>query len=199
MSLKRSYTLIAPIYDRVVGAAIFERARKASLEPLHAGGAWDVLLDGVGTGLDLPHLPRAHRYAALDLTPAMLERARRRAGGFEITWTQGNSEALPFDDGIFDVVVLHLIIAVVARPELALQEAARTLKRGGTLLLLDKFLSPGARAPLRRLINPLASRIATRTDVVFEDVLARVPGLRVVGDEAALAKGWFRRIRLQKA
>jgi hypothetical protein len=94
--------------------------------------------------------------------------------------------------------VLHLIVAVVPHAERALREAARTLKIGGTLLLLDKFLPTGAKAPLRRFVNPIVSRIATRTDVVFEDVLDRVPRLRVVSDEPALARGWFRRIRLQK-
>jgi phosphatidylethanolamine/phosphatidyl-N-methylethanolamine N-methyltransferase len=72
------------------------------------------------------------------------------------------------------------------------------LKSGGSILLLDKFLRPGAQAPLRRLINPLAARIATRTDVVFEHVLAAAPELTIKSDQPALAAGWFRRIRLIK-
>ncbi|MGH8662741.1 MAG: hypothetical protein ACREUX_00620, partial [Burkholderiales bacterium] len=60
------------------------------------------------------------------------------------------------------------------------------------------FLAPSRPAPLRRLMSPLAGRIATRLDVVFEDVLARVPELRVASDQPALAGGWFRRIELRK-
>jgi phosphatidylethanolamine/phosphatidyl-N-methylethanolamine N-methyltransferase len=199
MSLKRSYTLFAPFYDLIVAAPAFDRARQASLRALDASSASDVLLSGVGTGLDLPYLPRAHRYVALDLTRAMLTRALPRASALDVSWVQGNSQALPFADEFFDHVVLHLIVAVVPRPERVLAEAARVTKRGGTLLVFDKFLPRGSRATLRRLLNPIASRIATRTDVVFEDVLEAVPHVRVVGDAPAFARGWFRLIRLQKS
>jgi phosphatidylethanolamine/phosphatidyl-N-methylethanolamine N-methyltransferase len=198
MPLERSYTLLAPLYDLVVSARAFDRARQASLTSLHASGASDVLLSGVGTGLDLPHLPLTHRYVALDLTRAMLTRALRRASDLNISWIQGDSEALPFPDNLFDYVVLHLIVAVVPHPEHALAEAARVTKSGGTLLVFDKFLPRGSRATLRRMLNPIMSRIATRTDVVFEDVLDTVPRLRVLRDEPAFARGWFRLITLQK-
>ena len=96
-----------------------------------------------------------------------------------MSWVQGDSQALPFSDGAFDHAVLHLILAVVPDPARALDEAARVVKRGGTLLILDKFLRPHARAPLRRMLSPIAARIATRTDVVFETLLAAVPTLAV--------------------
>jgi hypothetical protein len=41
-------------------------------------------------------------------------------------------------------------------------------------------------------------RLATRLDVVFEDVLEGVPGLQVLTDEPVFANGWFRLIELQK-
>ena len=107
-------------------------------------------------------------------------------------------QSLPFANETFDCAVLHLIVAVVPEPQRALSEAARVVRRGGTLHVLDKFLAPGARAPLRRLLNPLASRIATRTDVVFEHFLEREPRLRVISDEPAMARGWVRRIVLAR-
>ena len=198
MSLQRSYTLLAPFYDLVVTARAFDRARQTSLTSLDASGASDILLSGIGTGLDLPYLPRTHRYVALDLTRAMLTRALRRASGLDVIWMQGDSEALPFPDACFDHVVLHLIVAVVPHPARALAEAARVTKTGGTLLVFDKFLPRDSRATLRRMLNPIASRVATRTDVVFEDVLDAVPRLRVMSDKPAFARGWFRLIRLQK-
>lgn len=197
MSLQRSYTLLAPIYDLVAGRA-FERARQASLTRLLELPPSHVLLNGVGTGLDLPWLAPRHRYSALDLTRAMLECALPRAKELDVTWTQGDSLALPYRDAAFDHAVLHLIVAVVARPGKALAEAARVVKPGGMLLILDKFLPAGAAAPLRRWMSPIAARIATRTDVVFESVLAEVPGLRVVENAPALGGGWFRRIVLEK-
>ena len=89
--------------------------------------------------------------------------------------------------------------AVVERPEAVLAEAARVTRRGGTLLVLDKFLTDARAAPLRRLLSPLAGRIATRLDVVFDDVLAEVPELSVLSNEPAAAAGWFRRIVLRKS
>ena len=81
-------------------------------------------------------------------------------------------------------------------PEI-IAEAVRVLKPGGTLLVFDKFLRRGE-AGWKRVLNPLTRRVATRLDVVFEDVLNEVGGLEVKSNEAALASGWFRLIRLTK-
>ena len=110
----------------------------------------------------------------------------------------GDAMALPFRDAAFDHVVMHLILAVVPDPRAALAEAARVVTVGGRIHLLDKFLRPGQRAPLRRLLSPIAGRLATRTDVVFEDVLASGEGLEVLSDEPDLGGGWFRRIVLRQ-
>ncbi len=198
MSLRTSYTLIAPVYDWVVGPAL-ARARRKSLARLEDIRGSHILINGIGTGLDLPLLPATHRYTALDLTRAMLKRALARRGQLDLQWVQGDSQHLPFHDGAFDHVLLHLILAIVPDTRQALGEAARVVKPGGLIFVLDKFLRRGETAWLRRLLNPLARRIATRTDVVFEDALAGVRGLRVIDDQTALAGGWFRMITLEKS
>ncbi|MBL0354199.1 MAG: methyltransferase domain-containing protein [Dechloromonas sp.] len=196
MSLKHSYTLVAPFYDAAVSRATLA-ARKRSLSVLPVAPS-RVLLAGVGTGLDLPHLPAQHHYVGVDLTHAMLRRAVPRSGQVNFTPVQGDAQNLPFASGIFDVAVLHLILAVVPDPARCLGEIARVLRPGGQALVFDKFLRHGQPAVLRRLANPLLSRIATRLDVVFESVLAAAPGLRVEHDQPALAGGWFRMIRLRR-
>lgn len=196
MSLKHSYTLLAPFYDALLDRAT-RAARRHSLAALPAAPG-RVLLAGVGTGLDLPHLPPQHRYVGVDLTHAMLRRAVPRAGEADFTAVQGDAQRLPFADASFDHAVLHLILAVVPEPARCLGEVARVLKPGGSILVFDKFLRHGQRAPLRRLANPLLRRVATRLDVVFEEVLAQTPGLRVAHDRPALAGGWFRTIRLDR-
>jgi ubiquinone/menaquinone biosynthesis C-methylase UbiE len=195
--LKWSYSLIAPLYDLVVSRPL-SRARTQSLQSLPTDVAGKVLLSGIGTGLDLPLLPKLHHYTALDFNAAMLERARRRGVGLQMEWVLGDSMALPFADAHFDHVVLHLILAVVPQPARCLREAARVLRPGGTIIILDKFLRPQQAALLRRALNPLSRRIATRMDVVFEDVLRVVPQLQVVSDVPLLARGWFRGIVLWK-
>jgi ubiquinone/menaquinone biosynthesis C-methylase UbiE len=106
-------------------------------------------------------------------------------------------QRLPFHNASFDTIVLHLILAVVPEPTLCLAEAVRVLKPGGELLVFDKFLRRGE-AGWKRLFNPLTRHVATRLDVVFEDVLEAVGGLDQMSNDAALAAGWFRLIRLQK-
>jgi phosphatidylethanolamine/phosphatidyl-N-methylethanolamine N-methyltransferase len=199
MTLRYTYTLFAPIYDAFV-APFTASARRDSLRRLREGPHADVLLAGVGSGLDLPLLPRGPRYTGLDLTPAMLARARRKAAtlGLDLRLDVGDARRLPYDDATFDAVVLHLILAVTPHPERVLAEAARVLRRGGRVLILDKFLRPGQKAPLRRLVSPLLGLLATRTDVVFEEALAQTRGLELVSDQPALAGGWFRQIELRK-
>ena len=198
MSLRRSYTIIAPLYD-----ALLETAggglRAASLAQLPQQGTQDILINGIGTGLDLPHLPPGHTYTGLDLTAAMLERVKPRIGNLQMNLVQGNSMALPFANECFDHVVLHLILAIVPDGRACLRETARVLKPGGSVLILDKFLKPGEIAPLRRMLNLLSRHLVTRLDVVFEEVLAAVPELKIASDMPVLAGGWFRSIRLTKA
>ncbi|MFZ5580289.1 MAG: class I SAM-dependent methyltransferase [Pseudomonadota bacterium] len=198
--LRRAYTLWAPIYDRVIDSAATRRVRRGSIDLLPDWGGKRVLISGVGSGLDIPFLPGGADYTGIDITPAMLKRARRRAVRHDcpIRLMPGNAMSLPFDDGEFDRVMMHLILAVVPDPSSALREAMRVLKTGGEILILDKFLRPGQRAPLRRALNIITRRLATRTDVVFEDILAQCPGLTLRHDAPAFLKGWFRHIVLTK-
>ena len=197
MSLKHSYTLIAPVYDAIIRRPL-DLVRRRSLAALPADKPCRILVDGIGTGLDLPHLPALHEYVGIDLTAAMLQRAQPRIGSLDVLLVQGDSQRLPFKNACFDHAILHLIVAVVPDGVAVLQEAARVLKPGGRIFLLDKFLRRGERAPVRRLLNLLTRHIATRTDVVFEQVVEKVPQLRVVKDEPALLGGWFRKIEIEK-
>jgi ubiquinone/menaquinone biosynthesis C-methylase UbiE len=197
MLLKHSYTLIAPVYDAIIRRPL-DGARRRSLAALPADKPCRILVDGIGTGLDLPHLPALHEYLGIDLTAAMLRQAQARIGSLDALLVQGDSQRLPFRNECFDHAILHLIVAVVPDGEAVLQETARVLKPAGRIFVLDKFLRRGERAPLRRLLNLLTRHVATRTDVVFEQLVEKVPQLRVVKDEPALLGGWFRLIEIQK-
>lgn len=199
MALKHSYTLLAPLYDHAVRGPL-DNVRRKSLSRLKNVEGKDVLLNGIGTGLDLEHLPRGARYTGSDITPLMLKRAQQRANetGIDIRLECADSHNLPFASESFDIIIMHLILAVVPNPERALQEADRVLRTNGSIYILDKFLRPGQFAPIRRGLNTVLRHVATRTDVVFEDVLSRTSNLHVVSDEPALAGGWFRLIELVK-
>lgn len=201
MSLKHTYTLIAPFYDTAIDRAT-RKARRDSLAALPATPG-RILIDGVGTGLDLPLLPGQHHYVGLDLTAGMLRRALPRCGGLQFKAVQGDAQRLPFADASFDHALLHLILAVVPDPTACLAEVARVVKPGGSVLIFDKFLRPGETALLRRLANPIMRKIATRLDVVFEDVLEAAgkigPELVLEKNQPVLAAGWFRLIQLRRS
>ncbi|MCI0507563.1 MAG: methyltransferase domain-containing protein [Gammaproteobacteria bacterium] len=199
MGLKHSYTLIAPFYDLVVAKAT-HAIRKTSLQQIQqlSRHGDKILITGIGTGLDIPHLPADRFYTGIDLTPGMLNKAARRKGAVNITLQLGDAMNLPYEGASFDLIVMHLILAVVPDPQLALREAQRVVKTRGHILILDKFLKPGQLALLRRLANPITRHIATQTTVVFEHLLEECKSLAKVEDEPVLAGGWFRRIVLQK-
>jgi len=193
--LQRSYTVLAPLYDAVVTLPTRTMRQRSLAQLVFADKT--VLLCGIGTGLDRPFLPPGGYYTGIDLTWAMLTRAQKRSVPQQVMrLQQGDVLQLPYRDHSFDIVIMHFILAVVAKPQQALNEASRVLKPAGELTILDKFLKPGQPAPLRRFMNPLISRFITRTDVVFETLTH--PHLNIIHDQAALMNGWFRHILLRK-
>jgi ArsR family transcriptional regulator len=74
----------------------------------------------------------------VDREAAMLDAARQRTVGCDnVTLVQGPLEALPLADTCLDVALCMLVLHHVPEPELALVEAARVLRSGGHLVLLD--------------------------------------------------------------
>lgn len=64
-----------------------------------------------------------------DIASSMLALARGHYP--ELTFTQADAEALPFEAGCFDAVLANFLLVHVARPELVAAEAARVLAPGG--------------------------------------------------------------------
>ncbi|WP_445158468.1 class I SAM-dependent methyltransferase [Halomonas sp. E14] len=157
------YGLYAPIYD-LVADRTFRRARQLSLDAVAWQPGMRVLLVGAGTGLDLPWLPCDVEVHATDLSPRMVGRMQERAEqlGRNATCRVMDAEALDYPDAHFDVVVMHLILAVMPRPERGLAEARRVLAPGGQLCVMDKFQCDERPAGLlRRLLNVATSAVAT--------------------------------------
>jgi|SRR5579884_922538 len=74
----------------------------------------------------------------LDLTPAMLAVAKKRAAaaGFEdITWKEGDAENLPFPDGAFDVVTSSCGLMFAPDQKKVASEVARVTKSGGRIAI----------------------------------------------------------------
>ncbi len=194
-SLQRAYGIWAPIYDQAV-RGFSEPLRQRSLRQIPQNASCQILIDGIGTGLDIPFLPNHCTAIGIDLTHAMLRRAQNQPN--PIPLVQADAEVLPFANATFDFVVMHLILAVVPNAGKALAEASRVLKPGGRILLLDKFLRPGQKAWIRRALGRVAGAVATHTDLTFEEILAERPELHCMRDEPGAMGGWFRLITLEK-
>ena len=99
----------------------------------------DVLLDvACGTGnATLPAAATGATVTGLDLSPEMLAVAARRAAeaGHEIEWREGDAEALPFDDGAFDVVLSSFGAMFAPRHQVVTDELVRVLRPGGRLAM----------------------------------------------------------------
>ena len=94
---------------------------------------------GCGTGLTTGALaPYVAQVIAIDESAAMLGAARKRLGGLDnVELRSGRLEALPLDDEMLDAAVLSLVLHFVVDPAAVLAEAARALKPGGRLLVVD--------------------------------------------------------------
>ena len=133
----------------------------------------------VGTGTNLGHYGPGAHITAVDPSPRMLDRARRRADrlGISVELVQAGAERLPLAEATFDAVVATFVFCSVAEPRRGVEEARRVLEPGGPLRLLEHQWPTGAL--LGRVVDtfdPLARRL-TGTSITREtDALLRSAG-----------------------
>lgn len=111
----------------------------ATLEALPSAAGASVLDIGCGTGLLLERLMAREPTTGatgVDVTPEMLDVARRRLGS-RAQLLLADAAALPFPPGSFDLAATSSVLHHWARPAAALSEIARVLKPGGVLVLTD--------------------------------------------------------------
>jgi ubiquinone/menaquinone biosynthesis C-methylase UbiE len=182
--IRHKYAGYADLYDRMVDHWLMEnlhlrRCRRRLLRQARG----NVLEVAVGTGLNLRYYPPGCAITAIDLTPAMLNVARRRATTLnrEVSFAVMDAEHLAFADHSFDTVASSLSTCTFPDPVQALREMARVCVPGGRILLLEHGRTSWAWAARRqdRLAERHYARLSCRWN---QDPLALVQqaGLRVL-------------------
>ena len=162
--VRAMFDRIAPVYDamnRVMTAGLDQRGRRETARAVVRPG--DAVLDACcGTGdLALAVAREGGRVTGLDFSERMLERARRKAPGFD--WVEGDMLALPFGDAAFDAATVGFGIRNVDDLGRGLAELRRVLRPGGRLAILEITQPEGMLAPFYRVwfdhVVPLLGRI----------------------------------------
>ena len=178
-----AYARWAPIYDPIFGV-ITNSAIRTTVGVVNALPAGRILEVGVGTGIALPRYKREHRITGIDLSPDMLDRARKRVADQKL----GNVEALhemdasqlSFADASFDAAVAMFLITVVPDPAKVLAEIARVVRPGGRIVLANHFSAEGGpRAAFEKWLSRFSASLGWNPEFPIERVLGR-PEMRVV-------------------
>ena len=159
-----------------------------------------VLEVGIGTGRNIEHYPAGVQVTGVDLSGAMLLRARRRVahgGGGVDGLVQGDAQRLPYPDAAFDTVTATCVFCSVADPVAGLREVRRVVKPTGQVLLLEHV------RPRNRLLGWLFDLLSPLTRRLFGPSINRkteenvaAAGLRVID---VRREGIWREIRAVRA
>jgi len=203
-TITKAYARWAPVYDLVFGA-VFERGRQAAIAAAERIGG-RVLEVGVGTGISLPDYARTTRLFGIDISDAMLRKARERVAELGLSNVEGlavmDAADLSFPDASFDVIVAQYVITTVPDPEAALDEFARVLKPGGEIVLMSRVgAEDGLRRTLEHWFSPVACRLGWRSEFAWQRYArwaAATPGMTLVERRAMPPFGHFSLIRFAK-
>jgi phosphatidylethanolamine/phosphatidyl-N-methylethanolamine N-methyltransferase len=166
VTVKKAYAFWAPVYDVVFGA-VFDRGRRAAVAAAERIGG-RILEVGVGTGISLPGYSSANSIIGVDLSEAMLRKARARVEDLSLDNVLRlevmDAERLSFPDASFDVVVAHYVVSTVPNPEAALDEFVRVLRPGGEIILVSRVgAETGVRRVAEEMLQPIVRRFGWRT------------------------------------
>ena len=164
----------------------FARGAAAFISRLQLQPGETVLDVGCGTGnLAFPAALTGARVTGLDIAPNLLVTAAANAAeaSLDISYDEGNAEALPYADGAFDTTVTMFGAMFAARPELAAAELLRVTRPGGRIAMAnwtpDGFIGRMLKAHVARVPAPAgvpSTLLWGKPDIVAE----RLAGAREV-------------------
>ena len=192
----------APVYDLIFSLP-FQPSRLAAAAL--AARAREILVVGVGTGLELPLLPRAARVTGVDLSRPMLEIARRRVArkGLSADLREMDAQAMSFPDNAFDMTLAPFFLSVAPEPKRALDEMMRVTRPGGDIVVVNHFKGDGGVIALaEKALAGRAAWLGWRPDFSFavvEEWLAANPQATLKQRRAMAPFGMFTLVQIGKA
>ncbi|MCQ8240913.1 class I SAM-dependent methyltransferase [Acetobacteraceae bacterium KSS12] len=174
-AVRAAYSRWAGVYDAVFGG-VSAIGRRRAVQAVNRLPGTRVLEVGVGTGLALPHYDVGKRITGIDLSTAMLERARRRAARLRLANVDAlmemDAEETVFPDASFDVAVAMFVASVVPNPRRLLAELKRVVRPDGHILFVNHFLAEkGPRLWVERAMATASHSLGWHPDFAFEALL----------------------------
>ena len=194
------YDRVGGLYDASLGFWSRE-VRQQAAEALELRKDERLLIVGVGTGMELEHLPAWVRGVGVNLSPGMLEGARRRAelGMSDMELRMMDARTLHFPDDSFDAVYLPLILTVVEDGARVFAEAARVAAPGGRLVVADRFWPEGRSRPtVARAASWILGHFAMRFDRRLSEIRSGVPSLKIEDHRRVAPGAFFHLVKFRK-
>jgi len=173
-AIQKSYRRWAPVYDLTFGR-ITQGGRMLAAAHVNAQGG-SVLEVGIGTGLALDFYAPHVQVTGVDVSAEMLREAEAKARKRGLRNLAGlhqmDARDLAFPDAGFDHVAAMHVMSVVPEPEKVLDEMARVVRPGGSLMIANHFAGRAEGwTAAERLAAPLANLLGWHSDFAIERVM----------------------------
>jgi len=172
--VERVYSTYAGVYDHIFGK-IFHEGRESAVRSLCVSPGERILEVGVGTGLALPLYPPGCTVVGIDLSAAMLDKARQRVEAHGLTNVElhrMDAGQMDFPDDSFDTVMAAYVVTAVPDYRKVVTEMIRVCRPSGRIIMLNHFTNGNKLiAAVEKVISPLCKHLGFRTDLSLKTVL----------------------------
>jgi phosphatidylethanolamine/phosphatidyl-N-methylethanolamine N-methyltransferase len=198
--VEKVYSVLSRVYDTAFDWALGPGRRRAVGKlPIQPGDR--ILEVGVGTGLSFPHYPVDCRITGIDIAEAMLQQAVERAASLQredISLRLMDAHDMSLPDDYFDHVLAPYVISVVPDPEGVMSEILRVCKPGGTIIVVNHFISQNRLLRFfETILTPLTQWIGFRMDLPIDRV-KQTPHLTCLAEERVNLAGLWHLLVMRK-
>lgn len=179
---KNVYDNLSTFYDKIFFVLI--PGHKKAGAYIKEENIKDVLEVGIGTGLTLPHYANGVKIMGADMSPQMLNGAKKRLPDFphlDVELKEMDAQELTFENDQFSCTYAPSLMTVVPDPKKLLKEMIRVTKPGGKVIVISHFEGKRLQDKLfSRAAAPLTKRLfGFRMDLKL-DIFDQAEGAKVL-------------------